>query len=101
MKRRASDAPGAVAARDAIGSQGSAALTITLPMQALSGLVVQAPPPALVSSEMGAEYVGLKQPELVEHLGWMARQPRWRALMIVVSQKRRFAAPGDVIASMR
>lgn len=96
MRARASDP-----ARDAAGREPSSAVTLTIPLAALSGLVVQAPPPALVSSDTGAEHVGLTPAALREHLAWMARHPRWRESVIVASRKRRLAAPCDVIASLR
>ena len=76
-------------------------VTIAIPLDALGPVTVTAPPPALVSSDVGAEYVGCTRAALVEHLSWMARSPRWRDRVIVASRKRRLAAPADVVASMR
>jgi hypothetical protein len=74
---------------------GTPAITVTAP------ITVQAPPPALVSSDVGAEHVGCTRAALAEHLGWMTRSPKWSARVIEASRKRRFAAPADIIASMR
>jgi hypothetical protein len=96
VKARAPDV-----ARGAAECELGSAVTLRIPLAALSGVVVQAPPPALVSSDTGADHVGLTPAGLREHLAWMARDPRWRGSVIVASRKRRLAAPADVIASMR
>ena len=64
-------------------------------------IIQQAPAPALISADVGAEHVGCTRAALSEHFGWMTRQARWRDRVIVASQKRRFAAPADIIESMR
>jgi hypothetical protein len=76
-------------------------ITLAIPLDALGPITVTAPPPALVSSDLGAEHVGLTRAALVDHLAWMARHPRWGERVIVASRKRRLATPEDVIASLR
>jgi len=90
--------PGAAAA----AGRDLGAVTLTIPLASLGPLgPIQLAPPALVSSTTGAEHVGMTPADLREHLGWMARSPRWRGSVIEVSRKRRLAAPADVIGSLR
>jgi hypothetical protein len=86
---------------DAPVTTAGATVTVSIPLSAIGPLTVVAPAPVLVSSTTGASYVGCTQAELIEHLRWMAAQPRWREQVIVASAKRRFASPLDVVESMR
>ena len=76
-------------------------ITIAYPPIALPAVTVCAPAPRLLSPDINPEHVGLDRAGLVEHLAWMGRSPRWRPSVIELSRKRRFAAPDDVIASLK
>jgi hypothetical protein len=69
-------------------------LTLTIPLDKLGPVQVNAPPPALVS-RINAAHVGLSPDQLVDALREMARDPRFAAE--VVSRGKLRAAPPDAI----
>lgn len=76
-------------------------LTVSLPLDAIGGITVQSPAPALISPDVNPEHVGLTRSGLQDVLRMMRADAVWEARVIVLSRKRIAAAPQDVIAFMR
>lgn len=73
-----------------------AAFTVAIPIEALSGLTVVNPPPALLTRR-NADYLGLSSAEFLETLRRMRRDKRFAASVIVCGKLR--AAPPDAIVA--
>jgi hypothetical protein len=74
--------------------------TLTLAITPPS-VTLQAPPPALISSDFGGEYLGLSHAALVDVFAEMRRDPDFAERVIVMSRKRVAASPEDMIAFLR
>ena len=75
--------------------------TLAIDVSALlaAGVVVHAPPPALITAR-NAEHVGLTPRQLADALRAMRRDPRW-ADRVIAHGKVRAVAPADLVSYMR
>jgi hypothetical protein len=76
-------------------------ITLEIPLDAIGPVTVTGPPPALVSPDVNPEHVGQSRNGLADVMRAMRAHPTWGPRVIVLSRKRLFVAPDDVIAFMR